>query len=99
MKLILGVAIEPVTAKVPLAGVGEGADVGANVELGLTVGLRLGEGDAGLPPHPAMASTRTNAANARPVERLALPTPGLALTPCLPLLCEPLQDDASGKRA
>jgi hypothetical protein len=55
---------------VPCAGVGDGAEVGANVGLGLAVGPRLDEGDAGPPPHPATARIRTNAANARPVELL-----------------------------
>jgi hypothetical protein len=84
-------------------GVGEGAGLGANVGLGLAVGLRrglrLGEGDAGLPPQPAMATTRTNPANACPVELRTVSTPGLALTLCLALSSEPLQDDASNEDA
>ncbi len=100
----------PVATKVPVglrvdASVGEGVGVGATVGLaiGLAVGLRLrpglrlgeGEGDAGLPAQPAMATTRTNPANARPVELRTLPTPGLALTLRLPLSSEQRQDDAS----
>ncbi len=92
----------PVTTNVG-AGVGDGVGVGVglgdNVALGRAVGLGLGQGEAGLPPHPAMASTRTNAAHARPVEPRTLSIPGLALTLCLPLSSKPLQDDASGKRA
>ena len=91
--------IGPVAVNVPWAGIGEGVGVGANVEFGLAVGPRLDEGDAGPPPHPATARIRTNAANARPVERLPLSIPGLALTLCLPLSSEPPQDDASGERA
>ena len=77
-------------------GVGEG--VGATVGFGLAVWLRLGEGEAGLPPHPTTARISANAANASPVERLPWSTPGLALTRCLPPSSEPLQDDASKER-
>ena len=64
-------------------GPGEGVGVGASVGLGL--GLELGrsegadeaEGEAGLPPQPPIATTRTNPANARPVE---------LLTPRLPVI-------------
>jgi hypothetical protein len=75
-------------------GVGEGVGVGANVGLGLAVGLGLGEGDAGLPPQPAMATTRANPANARRIELRTLLTAERALTLFLPLSSEPLQDDA-----
>jgi hypothetical protein len=81
-------------------GVGVGVD--ANVGIGLTVGrmlgFGLGEGDAGLPPQPAMATTRTIPASARPVELRILSTPALALTLRLHPSSERLQDDASKKR-
>ena len=68
-------------------GVNVGLGLGASVGLGLTVGLRLAlgrsegdvkaEGEAGLPPQPAIATTTINPANARPVE---------LLTPRLPVI-------------
>jgi hypothetical protein len=76
-------------------GVGIGEGVGDWVGPGLAVGLglRVGEGDVGLPPQPAMAKARTAAASGRLTE------PGLVPTRRLPVSSELTQDDASEQRA